>query len=85
MERIPCDGGATVVGDGKAKVCFTANQLDVGEFLLGHFGRAIGRCVIDDDDLMVRAEGREAPSQLFARVVADNDDADRQGVRGKRV
>ena len=85
MERILGDGGATVVGDGKAEVCFTSNQSNMGEFLLDHFGRAIGRCVIDNDNLMVGAEGREAPSQLFACVVADNDDADRQGARGKRI
>lgn len=65
-----------VIGRSEPAVLRIRDQTSRRELRAHHLRRAIGGRVVDHDDLVLRLDLRQAPTQLVARVEADDDDAD---------
>jgi hypothetical protein len=62
-----------VVAVREATIARRANQRDPRELELDHVGRAVGRGVVDDEDFAYLLYGRQAGSEVLARVVVQDD------------
>ena len=75
---------ADIVAAAKPGIHFLGEQADCGESGADHFRAAVGRGVVDHNDLEINAaavpQRAQATPQQFARVVADDDHGTNRGM-----